>query len=105
MANFTINDVLHQAPIAKLPGIREAVVCRDGFTMSVQASKFHYCFPRENEGPYELVEVGYPSAKEDLLLDYAEEPDIPTSTVYGYVPVEVVEAVLEKHGGFAGFKH
>ena len=77
------------------------VECADGFTMSVQVSESHYCRPRENDaGYYFSVEIGFPSAREDLIMEYAEQEDKPTDTVYGYVPVEIVDQVIEKHGGF-----
>jgi hypothetical protein len=48
------------------------------------------------------VEVGFPSAVEETLLDYMDgHTDHPTESVYGYVPVEVVAAVIERHGGVA----
>jgi hypothetical protein len=76
------------------------VVCADGFKMSVQAFAGGYCTPRTNNADrYEEVEVGYPSQPEELLMDWAEEPDKPTQTVYGYVPVQVVTNVIAKHGG------
>jgi hypothetical protein len=76
------------------------VICADGFTMSVQAFDGGYCTPRINGADkYEEVEVGYPSKPEELLMDWAEEPDKPTQTVYGYVPVQVVTNVIAKHGG------
>lgn len=77
------------------------VTCADGFTMSVQASYTHYCSPRDYiaTGNYNTWEVGFPSEKEDLLMDWIEEPDNPTDTVYGYVPTEVINEVIEKHGG------
>ena len=76
------------------------VVCADGFKMSVQAFAGGYCTPRiDGADRYEEVEVGYPSIREELLIDYAEEPDSPTQTVYAYVPVQVVTNVLAKHGG------
>ena len=78
----------------------EKVVCADGFTMSVQASEFSYCSPRENSAlKYNEVEVGFPSTAEPLLLEYAEEPDNPTGSVYGWVPSQVVTNVIAKHGG------
>ena len=40
---------------------RTTVKCKDGFTMSVQASKSHYSEPKNDEGPYSEVEVGIPS--------------------------------------------
>ena len=76
------------------------VVCADGFKMSVQAFAGGYCTPRvDGADKYEEVEVGFPSKPEELLMEYAEEPDRPTQTVYAYVPVQVVTNVLAKHGG------
>tara|TARA_Y100001970_G_scaffold23041_1_gene26916 strand:- start:4878 stop:5192 length:315 start_codon:yes stop_codon:yes gene_type:complete len=80
----------------------EAVHCADGFNMSVQASRYNYCSPRNNTGPWYSVEVGYPSHLDVLLRPYAEEPDRPTDTVYGYVPSEIILAVVEAHGGQVG---
>lgn len=75
-------------------------VCADGFTMSVQASEFNYCTPRvDGAKRYEEVEVGFPTAVEPLLLDYAEDPSCPTNTIYSYVPVGIVTTVIAKHGG------
>ena len=76
------------------------VVCADGFKMSVQAHEGSYCTPRVSGADrYEEVEVGFPSEREELIMQYAEEPDAPTQTVYGYVPVQIVTNVLAKHGG------
>jgi hypothetical protein len=78
----------------------QKVVCFDGFSMSVQASATNYCSPRENDAErYDTVEVGYPSQEEPMLMRWAEMPDSPTETVYGYVPVEQVTIVIAKHGG------
>jgi len=80
---------------------RKTVVCKDGFAMSVQASEYHYCSPRENgiAMNYSAVEVGFPNKKEDLMLDWAEDRDDPTGTVYAYVPASIIIDVIEKHGG------
>jgi hypothetical protein len=78
----------------------EAVVCRDGFRMSVQAHDGAYCEPRTDDAErYFTVEVGYPSHAEEVIIPWAERPDEPTETVYAYVPVEVVNTVIAKHGG------
>lgn len=78
---------------------RPRLFCNDGFSISVQASKFHYCSPRlDGAQDYEAVELGYPSNEDELINDYAEDDDY-TETVYGYVPIEVVEKLIEKHGG------
>ena len=78
----------------------ERIECADGFSMSVQASRFNYCTPREdNARMYEAVEVGFPSDYESLLVEYAEDKENYTGTVYGYVPSDVVTLVCIKHGG------
>lgn len=77
------------------------VECADGFKVSVQASEFHYCSPRMyvSDGRYSAWELGFPSAADDLIQKYAETPEEPTETVYGWVPTETVDALIEKHGG------
>jgi len=80
--------------------LNEQVLCADGFEMSVQANENAYCEPRLNEQKkYNLVEVGFPSEEEPLLMPWAESPAEPTRTVYGYVPVDIVTNVIVKHGG------
>lgn len=75
------------------------IVCSDGFSLSVQASKMHYCTPRNDIGPYTEVEVGFPSIKIEEFMPYAEDWDFPTETVYARVPVEIVLQVINSHGG------
>ena len=97
-----LTTLRHHMRTARVPGYLNTcrkVVCGDGFSMSVQASSMHYCSPKNDEGPWETVEVGFPSAIEPLLWDYADEPGAWTNTVYGYVPIELVATVIEVHGG------
>ena len=76
------------------------VVCADGFCMSVQAHAGAYCKPRgNNESKYTHVEIGFPSEREPMLMEWCEDLKDPTGTVYGYVPVQVVTNVIVKHGG------
>jgi len=78
------------------------IKCADGFHFSVQASEFHYCNPRfDGMHEYETVEVGFPSERVELLMPWCEDPSCPTETVYGRVPVEVVNAIVAEHGGVA----
>ena len=80
--------------------IYKQVICKDGFRMSVQAGENLSSIPRQNSVErYEAVEIGYPSEKESLILEYAEGPNDPTDTVYAYVPVHIVTLVIAKHGG------
>ena len=71
-----------------------SIVCNDGFRMSVQASEFHYCTPRENFGPWTHFEIGYPSHNEPSLEEYSDGDDI-----YGWVPRKVIDQIIENHDG------
>ena len=82
------------------------VVCEDGFEMSVQCGQSLYSSPRDVAKRYSEVEIGFPSAPESLIAEYAEDWEIEgdddpklCETVYGYVPVKLVNKVLKKHGG------
>jgi hypothetical protein len=83
--------------------IRPRIVCPDGFSISSQANEYAYCEPRESgldEETYTHVECGFPSTSDisEDLKKYAEDNSDYTSTVYAYVPVEIVKAELERHG-------
>ena len=79
--------------------IAARIPCADGFTLSVQASKGHYCAPRSNQGPWAKVEVGFPSNAPELIAEYAEYSNDPTGTVYPFVPVNLVDDLITLHGG------
>jgi hypothetical protein len=81
--------------------LAKTITCKSGLSLSVQASHSHYCSPRDNKGPWSQVEVGFPSSKVEELMPYAENSCNPCGTVYGYVPIEVVEHVIESNGGIA----
>lgn len=95
---FTMDDGAE----IELPHGRDRVFCKDGFNISVQANDAVYCLPRENraDGAYTHVELGFPSEEEELIMEYADEPGKPKKSIYCYVPVEVVEKLIEKHGGW-----
>ena len=75
--------------------------CADGFSVSVQAGRGNYCAPRDDDGPWYDVELGFPSDRVEALIPFAEEEDRPTKTVYGWVPLTLVAEVILAHGGFA----
>jgi hypothetical protein len=79
--------------------VAKRIECEDGFSLSVQASHGAYCSPRTNLGPWYQVEVGYPSDVPTEIMRYCEDPETPTETVYGYVPIELVETLIAAHGG------
>lgn len=103
---MTINEFLQKYRCVngqtKLNVCRPRVRCADGFTVSVQAGDGIYSIPREDADCYTHVELGYPSEREDLWIDYAENSKAPKNTVYACVPVNVVDKALERHGGIAG---
>jgi hypothetical protein len=79
----------------------------NGGDISIQASSFHYCEPRDDQGPYTEMELGYPSRGTKItnsLLKYAEdrhsgEDFDPYKTVYPYVPVSVIKELIDENGG------
>jgi hypothetical protein len=95
------------------------LICADGFKLSVIAGTGAYCTPRPDwpfgegapadyPGPYAAVEVGFPSERPEpwepidgalYWSQYAENENDPTGTVYGYVPVALVRALVRSHGG------
>lgn len=78
---------------------RPAMRCVDGTSLSVQAGASLYSIPKGNVGPYEAVEVGYPSARIPEIMNWAEAPDAPTRTVYGHVPLALIAIVVAARGG------
>ena len=93
---MNVNEFFKEAGATR----NKRVICADGFEMSVQAHQTAYCSPRmDNAEKYTSVEIGFPSARESLLMEFAEEVNDPTGTVYGYVPVQTVTNVIVKHGG------
>lgn len=75
---------------------RSRIQCKDGFEMSIQAGARVYCEPQINGAKwYDSVEIGYPNMKEELL------PEQEVQDVWGYVPVELVDKIILKHGDIA----
>lgn len=84
----------------RLPQMRDRLVCMDGTDLSVQASRCHYCTPREDDVTYQAVEVGFPSVHPpETWKDYADGPY--PADVYGYVPTQLVKDFIAEHGGLA----
>lgn len=76
----------------------EELELKDGLSLSVQASDSHMCYPREtikDDSEYEEVEVYSHGVYVHELVHYTSE----TMFTYEYVPVEIMEELVEKHGG------
>lgn len=85
-----MRDYVHEH-FAKYPDmeVRPSIKCKDGTVFSVQASYFHYCFPRETGlKEYLSVEVWRSGGRGSMLRD----PE-------GYVPVRNVNRRIRDHGG------
>jgi len=95
---FDLNDYIKINRTGRNGHVKH-ITCKSGLTMSVQATSFTYCHPRNDEGPYLAVEVGFPSRQIDDIMEYAENPAIPTETVYAYVPTNLVEQIVVNNGG------
>ena len=78
---------------------RARVYCADGLNVSIQANEFTYCEPRKNHGPYISAELGMPNRTVPEWLNWAEEPNKPTDTIYARVPIEQCLRVIQAHGG------
>jgi hypothetical protein len=82
----------------KLP----AIVCKDGFKLSVQASAGHYCYPQklcsfELYSEFEIMFLSELSDSDANLLyshDYSKDSDI-----YEFVPRSLVLEIINNHGG------
>lgn len=76
--------------------------CKGCVYVRVQAGEMWYSEPRLDTGWYRKAELGYPTAEDEELRDYAEDKRDLCGTVYGFVPVKLVDEVLTKHGGIVG---
>jgi hypothetical protein len=84
--------------------VRDRVTCADGYSISIQGGTFyHYCDPKKNCNVYHALELGYPSEPDDMIISFAEEKEYLTGTVYGHVPIEIVEDLISKHGGIVSW--
>jgi hypothetical protein len=84
--------------------VRPHIVCANGTRLSVQASRAHYCTPKDDTGPWSAVEVWCVEA-------WTGRPIRPTSfkptafgrggpdDPYGYVAVSAVNRFIKRHGG------
>lgn len=79
--------------------INPRVILNSGASLSIQASRSHYCLPPENEGPYTHYELAHPrglGAPDLALLKKYEDSE----GIYAYVPKEVLDKIINSHGGF-----
>lgn len=79
----------------------------DGTSLSIQAGETHYCSPRKNSSDgdyneYDSFEIGFPSSVIEEIMEYCEDSDNPTETVYAYVPKDIIRQFIAARGGVVG---
>lgn len=80
--------------------VRSPVLCADGFHISIQGgTALHYCYPRTHCNTYKFVECADSSIEEPCLQDFFD------GSVYAFVPIHIVEELVERHGGIIGTYH
>ena len=81
------------------------VYCKDGFNISIQCKYGNYCASENGIRTFgldwEKVEWGYPSSEIDPNKYNAECSDTTSTTesVGGYVPIDLLDELLNEHGG------
>jgi hypothetical protein len=58
--------------------------------------------PCDFAGPYYALEMGFPSKRPEpwpLWLEFVDDPDKPTDTVYSQVPATMLRELVVLHGG------
>jgi hypothetical protein len=79
------------------------IYCNDGFNISVQLNNGNYCSSVNGVRKFGLdwkeVEWGFPSAPIDGKKYNAEDVEDTTNSVGGYVDINLLDELLEEHGG------
>lgn len=95
--------------------LRPHVKCGNGFKISIQASKMHYCIPREScRDSYESYEIclfenvteealekllkSTKNKKQKKAIQYVLD-EISMDTVIGYIPHDTLQSFLDACGG------
>jgi hypothetical protein len=99
--NFRYESVGESYNDKSVSNIFPEMVCVDGFKMSVQGHWGAYSAPRDDfADKYSRVEIM--CAVEPLFDAIRPGEPVDGEVIYPYIPIDVVLAVIEKHGGLAG---
>jgi hypothetical protein len=103
------SDNADDQPLSNNKPTNPRIFFNNGGSISIQASRTAYCEPRNDEGPYSEMELGFPTQGTEIpdsLLRYEEtsqegmgEDFNPYESVYGYVPVAVIKELINVNGG------
>lgn len=104
--NKHFTEWMEEGRAAEWRRITARLLLADGTSLSIQASDGHYCAPRcdMNEfSEYHEFEIGFPSSHIAEIETYKDGTDEQQQSVFGYVPVEVINSLIEARGGVVGF--
>jgi len=85
--NFSEND------------LRPRVYFNNGGGISMQASHYHNCVPKDDEGPYESIELGYPDEMVKIPEEMYTFEEQGSDGLYNFVPASVVVKLIELNDG------
>lgn len=94
---FKGDQIKYQDVLFSIPRIH----CQDGFSISVQINKYSYCSSengyRQLGKVWQTAEWGFTSEQEDLLASDGEDEN--TTSAVGESTIELLQQVIDKHGG------
>jgi len=102
--NYSIADFLELMPITHNSGLKPLIpplFTLDKTPFCIQASRCHFCIPRNDRGPYTHVEIellkkdANPEWEEYILKNLYNYQTI----TYAYVPLPSVQDFIVGHGG------
>lgn len=96
-----VNDFLAKnRPNSDYPVAPPMFFKRGNASISVQASSGHYCSPKDNKGPYTMVEVLVPSPRFKVPKSFGKPRKFEDGArLYSFVPVSAVNAEIARRGG------
>jgi hypothetical protein len=102
MTDF-VNDYLAKNRKSEAYPVAPAMYFKRGGHMSVQASESHYCSPKNNTGPYSLVEVYVSSPRLKVPKSFGKPAQKfeDGGRLFSHVSVSAVNAEIERRGGIA----
>ena len=100
---FSNEKTAYKNNYSKIFFLLPRIYCVDGFNISIQCHNGSYCSSENGTRSFgynwKLLEWGFPSENDDLLKDSAEDPNNVISTVGGYVDINILQELIDNHGG------
>jgi hypothetical protein len=88
---MTLKEFNEKTVATKTSFVKPAIVCNDGYSFSCQGSYYHYCAPKEDVSEYTEMELGG--------WDLEDIDRYDSGGIAAYVPVELIQKMIDTHGG------